>query len=77
MTHILIVDDSPGQVQKMKNILVPNGYTVSEAETGEEALAMAKESKPDLILMDVVMPGISGFQATRKLSKAPETRGQL
>ena len=76
MTHILIVDDSPGQVEKMRNILETNGYTVSDAGDGEEALRKARKSKPkpDLILMDVVMPGISGFQATRKLSKLPETR---
>jgi twitching motility two-component system response regulator PilH len=74
MAHILIIDDSPTEIQTLSNILVPNGYTVSVAETGEAGLVEAKSSKPDLILMDVVLPGLNGFQATRNLSRDPETR---
>jgi twitching motility two-component system response regulator PilH len=76
MAHILIIDDSPTEIQTLSNILTAagRGYKVSAAETGEEGLEEAKSLKPDLILMDVVLPGINGFQATRNLSRAPETR---
>jgi len=73
MLRILIIDDSPTEVYKLTTILEANGYSVEVAETGEEGLSMAKLSPPDLILMDVVMPGLNGFQATRQLSRAPET----
>lgn len=71
---ILIVDDSPTERHVMGEILTKNGYQVVMAESGEEALAKTKEVKPDLILMDVVMPGLSGFQATRALAKDDETK---
>ena len=69
--HILIIDDSPTEIQKLTSILIEanNNYRVSASETAEEGLEDAKSLKPDLILMDVVMPGLNGFQATRKLSK--------
>jgi len=73
MAHILIIDDSPTETYKLTTILEKNGYSVDAADTGEKGLALAKASRPDLILMDVVMPGLNGFQATRQLSKAPET----
>lgn len=73
MLRVLIIDDSPTEVYKLTTILEKNGYSVEVAETGEEGLSMAKLSPPDLILMDVVMPGLNGFQATRQLSRAPET----
>ena len=71
MPHILIIDDSPTEIQKLTSILIEanNNYRVSASETAEEGLEDAKSLKPDLILMDVVMPGLNGFQATRKLSK--------
>ena len=53
--------------------MTKNGYTVVIAENGEEGVARAAKEMPDLILMDVVMPGLNGFQATRQISKAPET----
>jgi len=71
MATILIVDDSPTDAYLVKNILESNGYQTSEASSGEEAIAKAKEIKPNLILMDVVMPGLNGFQATRKITKDP------
>lgn len=74
MTHILIIDDSPTEIQKLSSILIPKGYKVSIAESGEDGLAEAKSLKPDLILMDVVLPGLNGFQATRSLSKAAGTQ---
>ena len=73
MTHILIVDDSPTEVHVFKTILERNQYEVSVATNGEEGIAKAIELKPDCILMDVVMPGKNGFQATRDLSRNPAT----
>ena len=73
MTHILIIDDSPTEVHILKAMLEKNSFQVSSASTGEEGIEMAKDLLPDLILMDVVMPGMNGFQATRKLSKDPDT----
>jgi len=74
MTKILIIDDSPTEVYKLTSILEKEGYVISVANNGEQGLQMAKASPPDLILMDVVMPGVNGFQATRQLSRAPETK---
>ena len=73
MAHILIVDDSPTERHFLKSVLTENGYDISLAESGEEGIEMAKLKQPDLILMDVVMPGMNGFQATRFLTRAPET----
>lgn len=69
MAKVLIVDDSPSQVFTMKNLIESWGHEAISAQNGDEAIHMAREEKPDVILMDVVMPGMSGFQATRKLSK--------
>ena len=73
MTHILIIDDSPTEVHVFKTILEKNAIQVSVANDGEEGIAKAIEIKPDCILMDVVMPGKNGFQATRDLSRNPAT----
>ncbi len=73
MTHILIVDDSPTEVHVFKTILEKNQIQVSVAVNGDEGVAKAIEVKPDCILMDVVMPGKNGFQATRDLSRNPIT----
>lgn len=70
---ILIVDDSPTERYFLTDILVKNGFTVSTAENGEEALTKIKADRPDLILMDVVMPGQNGFQITRAIARDPET----
>lgn len=74
MAHILIVDDSPQDVDTMKKILESQGYKTSTASDGETGIQQAKELKPDLIIMDIVMPGTDGFKATRKITKAPETK---
>ncbi len=71
---ILIVDDSPTERYFLTDILVKNGFSVSTAENGEEALVKIKADKPQLILMDVVMPGQNGFQITRAISRDPETQ---
>ena len=73
MTRVLIVDDSPTEMQLLTSIMEEHGYDVITAENGEEGVAMAKASQPDVILMDVVMPGMNGFQATRQISKSQET----
>ena len=69
---ILIVDDSPTERYYLTDILVKAGFSVSTAENGEEALTKIKADKPELILMDVVMPGANGFQVTRTIVKDPE-----
>jgi twitching motility two-component system response regulator PilH len=74
MALILIVDDSPTEIHVMKSALEKHGYQIESASDGAEAIVKAKSMKPDLIFMDVVMPGVNGFQATRKLSADPETR---
>ncbi|SCZ61848.1 response regulator [Thiohalomonas denitrificans] len=72
MAQILIVDDSPTEIHVARSVLEKLGHIIEIAENGEDGISRAKEFKPDLILMDVVMPGMNGFQATRKISKDPE-----
>ena len=74
MATILVVDDSPSQVAHFTKILEKAGHEMIVAEDGASGVAMAKSAKPDLILMDVVMPELNGFQATRKLSQDPDTK---
>jgi twitching motility two-component system response regulator PilH len=73
MASILIVDDSPTEVHVFKSMLEKNGYTVLVAVSGEEGIERALQDMPDLILMDIVMPGINGFQATRQLANNEKT----
>ena len=73
MSRILIVDDSPTESFKISGVLKRHGHEVLAAESGEQALQVARDSKPDLILMDIVMPGLNGFQATRQLTRDPAT----
>ena len=72
--NILVVDDSPTDRQHLTEMLSKNGFKVSSAASAEEALAKVKQIKPDLVLMDVVMPGQNGFQATRQLSSDEATK---
>ena len=74
MALILIVDDSPTEVFQMTKALEQAGFRVEAAADGEEAIRKAREMHPDLILMDIVMPGMDGFRATRTLANDPETR---
>lgn len=67
--NILLVDDSKTELHHLSEILVKRGYQVRTAENGEEALKRLEEEKPDLILMDVVMPGQNGFQLTRSITR--------
>jgi len=73
MANIFIVDDSPTEVHVLKSILEKNGHTVESADNAEAGIVQITAKQPDLVLMDVVMPGMNGFQATRALTKAPET----
>ena len=68
---ILIVDDSKTELHHLSELLGKRGYSVRTAENGEEALRRLGEEKPDLILMDVVMPGQNGFQLTRSITRDP------
>jgi twitching motility two-component system response regulator PilH len=74
MALILVVDDSPTIMSATTKLLTAAGHNVTQAESGEEGIAKSVSEKPDLILMDVVMPGTNGFQATRKITSNPETR---
>jgi len=74
MALILIVDDSPTEVHVMKKALEKSGYQTATAQDGTEGVRMAREMTPDLIFMDVVMPGINGYQATRTLANDPKTK---
>lgn len=73
MARILIVDDSPTEMHVLKSMLEKNGYQTITATSGEQGVEVAKAEKPDLVLMDVVMPGLNGFQATRQLTKGTDT----
>jgi twitching motility two-component system response regulator PilH len=68
---ILIVDDSKTELFHLSDILGKRGYSVRTAENGEEAMRRLEEEKPQLILMDVVMPGQNGFQLTRSITRDP------
>jgi twitching motility two-component system response regulator PilH len=75
MSTVLIIDDSPTELHLFQSMLEKNGFDTLVAESGEEGLKQARSARPHCILMDVVMPGMNGFQATRKLSKDPDTSG--
>lgn len=70
---VLVVDDSRTVVHGLRGVLEQDGYYVMEAYDGMTAIELAKAHQPDIILMDVIMPGLNGFQATRKIRKDPAT----
>ena len=70
---ILIVDDSPTEVHVMQKALERHGYKTAAAADGAEGIKLAREMRPDLIFMDIVMPGMNGYQATRTLANDPKT----
>jgi twitching motility two-component system response regulator PilH len=72
---VLVVDDSPTDTHVLTEMLKKNGFDVITAASGEEGIETAKAQKPDLIVMDVVMPGMSGFEATRSITRDPDTSG--
>ena len=69
----MVVDDSTTEAYQITNILNKHGYEVVAVDSGESAISMARTEVPDLVLMDIVMPGINGFQATRQLTRHPQT----
>lgn len=73
MATVLVVDDSPSEMAKFKEILSKHSFHVLSASDGEQGVAMAESEQPDIILMDVVMPGMNGFQATRKIVRTDAT----
>ena len=74
MALILIIDDSPTEVHVMQTALERHGFRTAVAANGAEGIKLAREMHPDLIFMDIVMPGINGYQATRALLNDPDTR---
>ena len=74
MARILIVDDSPAQLMGIRRIVEKLGHDALTAEDGAAGVEAAKREIPDLILMDVVMPNLNGFQATRSISREPTTK---
>ena len=72
---ILLVDDSKTELHHLSDLLVKRGFEIRTAENGEDAMKRLGEEKPDLILMDVVMPGQNGFQLTRSITRDPRFAG--
>ena len=73
MANILIIDDSPTDVQVFTTMLERAGHQVTAVDTAEEGIERARATLPELIIMDVIMPGMNGFQATRTLTRDPGT----
>lgn len=74
MARILLIEDSPTEAAVMVQLLERNGHQVTTAGSAEDGIASCKRDKPDLVLMDIILPGMNGFQATRQLSKDPATK---
>jgi cyclic di-GMP phosphodiesterase len=72
--RVLVVDDIDGNARLVASVLEPHGYTVSSTSDGQSALAEIRRTRPDLILLDVMMPGLDGFETCRLLKEDPETR---
>jgi twitching motility two-component system response regulator PilH len=75
MKKILVVDDSPVDLKNIERIVADSGAMVMTASSGTEAIAKAKEASPDMIFLDVNMPGIDGFTTARQLAADPITKG--
>ncbi|PHS73144.1 MAG: two-component system response regulator [Cycloclasticus sp.] len=74
MSRILVIDDSPTELHIITKMLEKNGHEFITASDGDEGIIVAKQEKPDLIIMDVVMPNLNGFKATRSLTRDGETK---
>lgn len=73
-THVLIIDDSPGEILRFETILHFHGYKTTAVSNGEQGIITAADVLPDIILMDVVMGGMNGFQATRQITTQEATK---
>lgn len=73
MARILIVEDSPTDTRVFTGLLEKAGHQVLTAENAEDGIETAKREKPDLVIMDIILPGMNGFQATRALTRDPDT----
>lgn len=73
MPKVLVVDDSPTEIFQFKDMLEGMGYEVITAENGRDGVEMAKKEQPDCVLMDIVMPDMNGFQATRQICRGDNT----
>jgi twitching motility two-component system response regulator PilH len=74
MSKILIVDDSPTQLYQLRKIVEQGGHQIFTAQSGEQAIELAGCEHPEVILMDIVMPSMSGYQAKRQLGRTESTR---
>ena len=74
MAKVLIVDDSPTEIHILRGMLEKHGYECVEADSGELGIERARAEQPDVILMDIVMPGLNGFQTTRQLTRDEATK---
>jgi twitching motility two-component system response regulator PilH len=75
VANILIIDDSPTDVRVFTTLLERAGHVVQSVGNAEEGIERVRAEQPDLVIMDVIMPGMNGFQATRTLSRDPATAG--
>lgn len=73
MARILLIEDSPTEAAVITQLLERNGHQVTTSGSAEDGIASCKRDKPDLVLMDVVLPGMNGFQATRALTRDADT----
>ncbi len=74
MSKVLVIDDSPTEIYQFKLMLEGLGHEVITAENGRDGVALAVKEQPDLVLMDIVMPGMNGFHATRQICRGAETK---
>jgi twitching motility two-component system response regulator PilH len=74
MARILLIEDSPTESAVMSQLLERNGHVVITSGSAEDGIETCRRERPDLVLMDVVLPGMNGFQATRALSRDAETK---
>ena len=74
MARILLIEDSPTDTAVLMRLLERHGHQVLTSTSAEDGIEMCKKELPDVVLMDVVMPGMNGFQATRALSREPATK---
>jgi two-component system cell cycle response regulator DivK len=74
MKRILVVEDQEDNRQILRDLLTKNGYEIVEAVNGEEALLAVEEQRPDLIVMDIQLPILDGYEATRRIKANPELR---